>query len=713
MKYFITYRVKPFYLVLSLIVGILPILLQAQVGDDYKKYTSINQLGVALTNFGVLGNNFTKIDGKIQPSCMYKQHTLVMREQVEHFAYAGLWVGGIADGQVRVSTAIIDGVTESGSEGFEFIPMSYLTEQSNITTSPVYAPDAVSHQDYTAGFTDVFPTDRPVVPNHIPLGIEVTMNTYGWNYSFAEAFVIFEYIVKNVNSSSTISDLYAGMWVDAAVANMNYTSTYEAGGGFSWYDDLDGFDETVDSSGFVRNMGYEYDADGDDGWAETYIALKTLGGSVPQPYLKTYYNQWPWNASINSTYPEFIMALTDAERYNQLSSSVPKGAASDPLYTNEGYPANPGSYLFLHSAGPLGSVPTDGDSTSWELPPGDSLKIVFALVAAPWATPGPDSPERRAALHIHADWAQKAYDGEDVNRNNKLDPNEDTNTNGKLDRYVLPEPPPSPETYIDVKNQQVDVYWERSPEDYVDPISHRQDFEGYRIYGVRKVQSEDQEQEYTMLAEFDIAGNNIGFDVGFSDVRIMNEMGEPDSVLINGDYYHYKYTNYGVKNGWLNYYAVTAFDQGDPSINLGSLESAKTTNRKVVYPGTVAEDWSEKTGVYPNPYRGSAKWDGYGTRDKLIWFQYLPPKAEIRIYTLAMDLVKVIIHDASDYSGEDVRNINSGLNPDFSGGEHAWDLITRREQEAATGLYLYTIRNIDKNSPNYGKVKEGKFVILK
>ena len=705
--------IKQHYLTLYLWLGLLPLTLQAQVEDDYKKYTSVNQLGIGLTNFGVLGNGYDRIDGKIQPSCMYKQHTLVMREQVEHFAYAGLWVGGIVGGQVRVSTAIVDGVTESGSEGFEFVPLSLLTERSNVTTSPVFDFDAVSHQDYTARFTDVFPASMPVVPNHEPLGIEVTMRTYAWDYSFAEAFVIFEYTIKNDNPSATISNLYAGIWVDAAVANMNYTSDYEVGGGFTWYDDLDGFDETVDAAGFTRSMGYEYDADGDDGWAETYIAFKTLGGSVPQPYLQTYYNQWPWSSVDNQNYPLYVMALTDAERYEQLSSSVPTGSGSDPLYSADGYPANAGSWLILHSAGPLGSVPVEEDFTNWELPPGDSLKVVFALVSAPWATSeSSNTPGRRAALHTNADWAQKAYDGEDVNRNNVLDPGEDGDEDGDLTRYILPEPPPPPAIYIDNRSQQVDIYWDRYSEDEEDPISGLKDFEGYRIYGARKVQSDDQDSEFSLLAEYDLP-DDIGFDVGFGPVRIVNEIGEPDSVFKAGSYYHYKFTNYGVKNGWLNYYAVTAFDQGDPAINLASLESSKFANRQVVYPGTVAEDWTDKTGVYPNPYRGSATWDGYGSRDKLIWFQYLPPKAEIRIYTLAMDEVKKIIHDAGSYSGADVRHINSRLNPKFSGGEHAWDLITSHEQEAATGLYLYTVKNIDETSPNYSKVKEGKFVILK
>ncbi len=694
---------------------LLPLVLMSQVADDYEKYTSINQLGIGLTNFGVLGNGWNRINGEIQPSCMYKQHTLVMREQVEHFSYSGFWVGGMVGGQPRVSTAIVDGVFESGSEGFEFVPQSPLTEKSNVTTSRFYDPDAISHQDYITRFTDIFPPSVPIVPNHTALGVEVTMRTYAWDFSFAEAFVIFEYTIKNVNAVETISNLYAGVWLDVSIANMNYTSIYEAGGGFTWYDNLNGYDESIDGSGFARNMGYSYDADGDDGWAETYLAMKTLGGSVPQPHLRTHYSQWPWNTVNNETYPLYIMAMSDADRYAQLSSDTPPGDPSLPEYLSaDGYPANPGSWLFLHSAGPLGSASVDGDPSDWELPPGDSLQVVFAMIAASFAAPGIDSPARRAELYTNADWAQKAYDGEDVNRNNILDAGEDGDNDGMLDRYILPEPPPPPGIYVDNQSQQVDIYWDNAAESALDPISHLQDFEGYRLYGARKVQSDDQTHEYSLLAEFDVQGNNIGFDIGFDQVCIKNDMtGKPDSILINGHYYHYKYTNVGVKNGWLNYYAVTAFDRGDPATNLASLESARSTTRQVVFPGTVAEDWTEQTGVYPNPYRGSATWDGYGTRDKLIWFQYLPPKAEIRIYTLAMDEVKKIIHDAGSYTGEDVQNINSRLDPKFSGGEHAWDLITNDEQEAATGLYLYTVKNTDKSSPNYGKIKEGRFVILK
>ena len=108
-----------FYIIISIIVLPFSILAQS-VSDVYDKYTSVGQLGLTVTNFGVLGNGWNKIDGRILPSCQYKQNTEILRDQVEHFSYAGLWVGGVVNGQRRVSSAIVDGGFESGQEGFEF-----------------------------------------------------------------------------------------------------------------------------------------------------------------------------------------------------------------------------------------------------------------------------------------------------------------------------------------------------------------------------------------------------------------------------------------------------------------------------------------------------------------------------------------------------------------------------------------------------------------
>jgi len=682
--------------------------------DEYDKYTTVGNLGLTITNFGILGNGWNLMeDGSIHPSCQYKQQTEIAREQIEHFSYAGLWVGGIVNGERRVSTSIVDGVFEAGNEGFELFAETPILIQSSISSTTqdsmaqYYSPSAISHQDMFADFKDygASGSDNMGIPNHNPLGIEIHLESYSWNYSYADAFAILNYTFKNA-SSDTIRDIYAGIWADPSVSNFNYTDYYTPGGGFTWYDNLDGFDESEDIAGFNRNIAYQYDADGDDGWAESYLGMSILGGSIPMKYLKTNYYQWVWTNSNNSDYPAYSMPIDDNERYEKMSSSVPKGTGPD--YTSEGYPASENSWLFLISAGPTGSIP-NADTTSWTLAPGDSCSIAFTVVCGLWADGfSGDSPGRRNNLYVNYDWAQKAYDGEDKNRNNILDEGEDTNGNLEIDRYILPAPPPVPNMYVEIESKKVILYWQNNAESFLDPISQEADFEGYRIYGARKTDNESL-GEFSLLLETD-KENDIGYNTGFSMIEIRNNYGEPDSININNTYYHYKFENSEIKDGWLNYYAITAYDRGDPDANLESLESSIYSNRVYVYPGesaSVEDQWPDEPTVYPNPYRGQALWDGYGSRNKMIWFRNLPEEAEIRIFSLAGDLVDVIQHDES-YKGQDINNIDERKNPLMSGGEHAWDLITMYDQATASGLYLFTVE--DKNS---GKVKEGKFLIIK
>jgi len=682
--------------------------------DEYDKYTSVGNLGLTITNYGILGNGWNRMeDGSIHPSCQYKQHTEIAREQIEHFSYCGLWVGGIVNGQRRVSTAIVDGVFDAGDEGFELFANSPITIQSSISSTTqdsmakYYSPYAISHQDMITDFKDYgdSPGDNLGIQGHSPLGLDIHMESYAWNYSYADAFVILKYTFTNA-SEDTIQDIYAGIWADASLANFNYTDIYTPGGGFSWSDNLDGFDESEDGAGFGRDIGYQYDANGDDGWTESYLGLSALGSNVPYNYLNTNYFQWVWTNSNNSDYPAYSMPLTDEERYDKMSSSVPKGSGPD--YTSEGYPGSENSWLFLVSAGPVGSH-HNADTTSWTLGPGESCHIAFTVVCALW-TPGigGNSHAQRGNLHVNYDWAQKAYDGEDKNRNNQLDEGEDGNSNGVIDRYILPAPPPSPNMEVVVESRKVTIYWQDDAESFLDPISQEADFEGYRIYGARKTANEEL-GEFSLLLEIDLK-NDIGYNTGFSTIRIINEFGEPDSILINDTYYNYKFENANIKDGWLNYYAVTAYDQGDPDANLESLESSIYSNRVYVFPGKAAakeNNWVGEPTVYPNPFKGQALWDGYGSRSKMLWFRNLPNEAEIRIFSLAGDLVDIIQHEES-YIGADIANIDAQKNPLMAGGEHAWDLITMHDQATASGLYLFTVE--DKNS---GQIKEGKFLIIK
>jgi len=95
----------------------------------------------------------------------------------------------------------------------------------------------------------------------------------------------------------------------------------------------------------------------------------------------------------------------------------------------------------------------------------------------------------------------------------------------------------------------------------------------------------------------------------------------------------------------------------------------------------------------------------------MIWFYNLPANAEITIFTLSGELVDKFKHNSDTYNGSDINNL-SELAGDkdivFSGGEHAWDLITKWDQAIATGLYLFTVEDLES-----GKIQRGKFLVVK
>ena len=93
-----------------------------------------------------------------------------------------------------------------------------------------------------------------------------------------------------------------------------------------------------------------------------------------------------------------------------------------------------------------------------------------------------------------------------------------------------------------------------------------------------------------------------------------------------------------------------------------------------------------------------------------IYFYNLPSKCDISIWTLSGDLVDKFSHDAATYNGTDIEWFKTYSNgtQKFAGGEHAWDLISKSDQAIASGLYLFTVKDL-----NTGKVKKGKFLIVK
>jgi hypothetical protein len=682
--------------------------------DTDSSYTNVGKIGLTITNFGTIGTRNSYWPN--QPSCEYP-----LGSRIEHIYQGGLWFGAIprSNPEQRVSTGADDRLYSSLTSGepvlqpeFCSAPDSTIRQRSSLSESQFFDENAISHQDFTAWFSDrytVNPNTGITLPHHTPLNITVKEETYAWNFPFADAFVLLSYTIYNT-SADTLDSVYVGYWYEGVVRNTNAvrpgTSGFFGRCGNGYLDTL--------------RMMYTFDYDGSPtpaSPADSYVGIKLLGSSafphgidsLGDLRMKSYFNAWRFRGS--NVDPAYFSPTSDAgdgsatrSRFDRMASTMPADRIPQlrqPQGDNSGITT-------LLSVGPFRSIPPDS-----------SLQVVFAVVCGRKYGTQPasqDSRDQRRNLVTNAGFAQQAYNGEDINGNNILDPGEDLNGNGRLDHFQLPQPPRTPKVHIEVGDQTAAIYWDKSSAELsVDPITHQSDFEGYRVYrseaGADFRSPEDLLLTMNLAGEFDVPNDNIGYNTGFSQIQL------PAAKYFPGDTVAYWYrfpppgSNVTHLNGWQYLYGVASYDRGDSASGIASLQS-KTEVRRVV-PGTLAtSDPSAKVGVYPNPYYVNATWDGSGERNRKLYFYNLPLHSEITIYTLAGDVVANLQHDGTTYAGEDTRWFqqfgNSGTSPLFAGGEHAWDLITKFDQAIATGLYLFSVKDV-----TTGDVKTGKFLIIK
>lgn len=674
--------------------------LRAQQPDVYdEKVTGAANVSATISNLGIIGNSFSGSYNVLgYPSCEYP-----VNSGIEHIFEGGLWVGGIRGGQVSVSTAVVDDPSgyATGKAGFEFTSKTPLRERSSLFDSPFFTSEAVSHQDYVSTFTDtstvIFTGSNqiPILEHLNPLGVKVDFQSFNWNYSFANFFVILNFRITNLNRSP-IDSVFLGYWVDGVVRNVNITPP----GGSAFFNK--GGNGYVDS----LSMGYEFDAIGDVGFTDSYVATKYLGaelnGRCPtSPNFRINFNTWQFR---NSTDPIYFFPGDDLQKYAKMSLGLNYLPAWEDIQRSISTANNRSNLI---SVGPFP-----------RLNPGASIDIAFAIVCARRVFDGNPASANTSAQRVNlirnAQWAQTAYDGEDANGNCTLDPGEDRDKNGRITRFILPAPPERPDMRVVALDNKIEVYWSGNSEASIDPISKRKDFEGYRLYktqiGFDVQNTQDIVSSLQLVGAWDAKGNGLFFDTGFDKIRL----DKPHKFEGDTTSYRYKYVFDKVANGWQHVIALTAFDGGDIVNNLESLESAPLSSLKRVFAGK-PENKGFGQGdpfVYPNPYYAGAAWEG-GRKfeeDRKIIFANLPKRCEVRIYTVAGDLIDVFEHDEA-YLGGDARWFNTysdTSNVVFSGGEHAWDILTRDNQILARGLYLFVV--IDRET---GDKRRGKFVIIK
>jgi hypothetical protein len=611
----------------------------------------LNLMSINLTNYGFIGNNFTTKT----PSMEYPVGT-----GHEHLVRGGLWIGALAADAngafTGVTTGAVDGFTgDAAASATEFSPEGdHIDVRSSLPNNRRYSPLAVSERDLIGHFDDLIPKRaQNNREDHRPLGVVIRQENYSWSFADYRHMVFFHWVITN--SGAPLHNVFLGLYDELASGPKNNYSTWPPGGSWfkkkqiNWVDSLSMFTERFCLSVPIPD-GCSYSI------TPELAGIKLLGvrpGSLRGPQAKQVTMQ-AWNFS-----PGDPTRDEDVERYGLMSS--PTSTSLNPLPTD--LSPRDGDPVELISVGPFA-----------DLNPGDSLQVDFVYLG------GTDDDTMIKRAHT----AQRAYD---LN-------------------YIVPVPPPSPHFKAVVREGAVDYYWDDSPESFIDLTSPiPKDFEGYRLY------AGEARDSLHLLAQFDLATpphDTTGFNTGLDVVRLN------PPVTIDGETYQYKYTLTGLRTGFKYFAAVTAYDLGSTEIE--SLESGKTQNEIMFVPAPRAGERSGGVVVFPNPYRVEAVWDHEAwklgnVREHYLWFANLPARCNIRIYTLAGDLILDEAFDGATYNGSNARGIFDPANDlpgTFSGATFGWDLVTRRGQAAATGLYMWSVE--DKSN---GKTQVGKVLIVK
>ena len=666
---------------------------------------------------------------------------------IEYLFQGALWIGAVIAGDTMVSVGEDGWVTNIN----ELLP-SYLDDDTLVMRSILRGdPDAVSEQDYVGNFSDTCKNPIVVNPDHTPIGIAIHQESYSWSYNYSKNIVFIDYTFKNIRADKrTINDMYIGLYIDGDCGHVQ-TPNYAQ-------DDITGFIKhyidytTVPPETIPVMVAWIADNDGDpsdgaftDRSPTGAMAVRVLRGPAGTclDSLNFSYNWWISNTDETYDWGPCMVDLGwdgtpegDLKKYQVMSNGEFDYDQTD----IERYKDDPN----------WSGCPITG--TWWQnIRDGYDTRFLLSF--------GPISIEPDSEVHVTiAFFVAEGFHTNPQNTGTAWDPSEfnfddlaysaywaalifDNNGDGIPD-YKGPMPPPAPDFKVITENYKIIVLWTgEGVENTEDPITHLKDFEGYRVY----IAEANLDKYFVPLAQFDKvdylkceriiqnispsgettysviysdslvstptpytipiitpSGEPVGRDTTLIPQPFDYNMGMPPETTIDGKTYYY-YVIENLLPGDDKYIVVTAYDYGKPSKNLEPLESSKTNYAKWVVPkGTPITD--KKVRVVPNPYRVdhdykvfweksyTSEWTEYSRK---IRFFNLPKRCEIRILTVDGDLVRVLLHDEI-------------ANPSAMVGAEDWNLISLNDQAISSGIYVYSVKDLDT-----GEIQTGTFVIIK
>ena len=255
--------------------------------------------------------------------------------------------------------------------------------------------------------------------------------------------------------------------------------------------------------------------------------------------------------------------------------------------------------------------------------------------------------------------------------------------------YRFATPPPQPTVRAFAQDGAVTLVWDNRAERAIDPVTNRNDFEGYRVY--RSTDANFLDPQVILdgrgtgplgngrpIAQFDLDNGVRGYsDLAVNGVQYY--LGDDTGIT-------HTFTDTDVVDGQTYYYAVTAYDRGSEAFNFYPSENAIAVSRTLrggtVLPPNVAQ-------VRPNVrvpgYVGAAVTDLARTAGggagavavRVLNSDAVPEGGRFRLtfvgdpdsvrasgYTLTdLETGEVVFEDGADFAGEGTGPVGLGLQP--------------------------------------------------
>lgn len=618
--------------------------------DNNVKWHTIGKFWNRVTNYGKLGDDTY---GTRTPS--------------------GDWPGGSGNSYLyRASiwlTAKVDGVPHSTNvEDSEFAPLD--------SVHVITGPNAVSDEDMYTRYYDVM---APEAEGHFPLGVEVTERSFAWRSNWADDFIIYEYTVKNVGIDTNedgypdkprdLTEFYFTFRLDADVSrigrwanesiytdadDITYTNVQPWDDWFKLFPKLANRPHTLTAADLDSSMVYMFDADNPSYPAENNVdddfgnpgpdGTLLSPGIIGFKVLKTDPPMHP-----HSFYPlaRANDPDTDTKVYNMIAA---KKFQTLPIKSKIPYVTD---YRGILTYGPIPKFAA-----------GDSFKLTAALGIGC----DPDS----GGVYSMMEFVK-------IMKNAQFIVDMDYKPNA--DQFTPPTPIVEVETRTEGnKVTGVRVIWD-------DAAASHPYFEGYKVW---------------RSAGRSTTGEFIWQPLGKGIYSILDGPNwQPPTGTKPGTF---ELVDDDVINGYDYYYAVQAYSKELVGTPFDVIETSLLAGTKNITPATPVASTLDNVKVVPNPYIGSAIWNNAMPSNNSPWqhrlqFINLPADATVKIFTLDGDFIDEV------HAGGTVRQ-GTGYTGEGPASVAEWDLITRNNQEAAPGMYMYVV-----DSPTLG-TKIGKFIII-